>query len=163
MDYPSWWVVKPRNQAKLEARGIHTSRQLLAAATGQSEHGELEITTEQLFHFCNEQLDRMLVKVWKARFEEGVSGTRRVLRMPGCDYGWSEDEWDTFPPECYCPLSLAVFEDPVVASDGHTYERAIFETWMKTKTTSPLTGGPLETKICFPNHTMKAYIARLSC
>lgn len=39
------------------------------------------------------------------------------------------------------PITLEVFTDPVIASDGHTYEWSALKTWMETnkKKTSPLT------------------------
>ena len=50
-------------------------------------------------------------------------------------------------PQWVCPLTLEVFRDPVVAADGHTYERASIESWLAIKGTSPLNGEPL--KHCF--------------
>ena len=41
------------------------------------------------------------------------------------------------PKDLLCPLTLDLFEDPVVAVDGHTYERAAIEKWFQSKTTSP--------------------------
>eukprot|EP01051_Picozoa_sp_SAG22_P010657 SAG22_NODE_970_length_6231_cov_2.345890_2_plen_571_part_00 len=38
-----------------------------------------------------------------------------------------------------CPLSLCAFEDPVVAGDGHTYDRHSIEQWMLRSNKSPLT------------------------
>ena len=43
------------------------------------------------------------------------------------------------PPALRCPITLSTFLDPVIASDGHTYERAGIMEWMKHNTTSPLT------------------------
>ena len=54
-----------------------------------------------------------------------------------------------------CPIAHEVFMDPVVASDGHTYERASIEKWFKTKKTSPLTGQPIWDLKLTPNHTLK--------
>ena len=49
--------------------------------------------------------------------------------------------------------------DPVVAADGHTYERAAMVRWLaKGKTTSPKTGAPLETSMLFPNHAIRRQI-----
>ena len=36
--------------------------------------------------------------------------------------------------------------DPVIASDGQTYERATIEEWLAKSDTSPLTREPLEDK-----------------
>eukprot|EP00008_Paramoeba_atlantica_P000884 CAMPEP_0201503086 /NCGR_PEP_ID=MMETSP0151_2-20130828/84478_1 /ASSEMBLY_ACC=CAM_ASM_000257 /TAXON_ID=200890 /ORGANISM="Paramoeba atlantica, Strain 621/1 / CCAP 1560/9" /LENGTH=229 /DNA_ID=CAMNT_0047896717 /DNA_START=1046 /DNA_END=1735 /DNA_ORIENTATION=+ len=44
-----------------------------------------------------------------------------------------------------CPITMAPFVDPVVASDGHTYERAAILLWFQTgHNSSPMTGEPLE-------------------
>ena len=53
------------------------------------------------------------------------------------------------PPELLCPITLSMMGDPVVANDGHSYERAAIATWLATHDTSPLTGEVLEDKIDF--------------
>lgn len=40
---------------------------------------------------------------------------------------------------CRCPISLAIFLDPVIASDGYTYERQEILKYKKTNSTSPMT------------------------
>lgn len=42
--------------------------------------------------------------------------------------------------EFLCPITLELYRDPVVASDGHTYERSALERWFKTNSKSPRTG-----------------------
>ena len=42
-------------------------------------------------------------------------------------------------------------DDPVVASDGHTYNRQDIENWFKEHHTSPHTNEPFESKALFPN------------
>ena len=44
-----------------------------------------------------------------------------------------------------------LMDDPVVAADGHTYNRFDIENWFKEHDTSPLTSEPLEHKILTPN------------
>ena len=48
--------------------------------------------------------------------------------------------------------------DPVVSSDGHTYERSEIEKWLKKNETSPLTNLKLENKKLIPNLTLKLLI-----
>jgi hypothetical protein len=48
-------------------------------------------------------------------------------------------------------FSFDVMTDPVVASDGFTYEREAIEKWFKTSSNSPRSGAPLQHKILFPN------------
>ena len=50
-----------------------------------------------------------------------------------------EDFGDDVPKEFACPISFVIMNNPVVASDGHTYEREKIEKWMRQKKTSPLT------------------------
>ncbi len=42
-----------------------------------------------------------------------------------------------------CPITLQIFHDPVIAGDGHTYERAAIVRWILEHGTSPLTRQPL--------------------
>ena len=35
-----------------------------------------------------------------------------------------EEENDQIPEELLCPITQELFQDPVVATDGHTYEKA---------------------------------------
>ena len=46
------------------------------------------------------------------------------------------------PPELLCPITLSMMGDPVVANDGHSYERAAIATWLATHDTSPQTREP---------------------
>lgn len=48
--------------------------------------------------------------------------------------------------------------DPVVLSDGHTYERAVIEQWLATNDTSPLTGAQLVHKHVISNWALKNMI-----
>lgn len=42
-------------------------------------------------------------------------------------------------PTAYkCPISYDVMTDPVVGTDGHTYERSLIEEWLRTHGTSPM-------------------------
>ena len=42
--------------------------------------------------------------------------------------------------EFLCPITHELFREPVVAWDGHTYEKAAIEKWLLNKDTSPRTG-----------------------
>ena len=67
----------------------------------------------------------------------------------------TDDDWDDI-----CPLSLDRFVDPVVASDGFTYERTTFHAWLATGSqTSPMTGEALESLLVFPNRLARARVS----
>ncbi len=42
-----------------------------------------------------------------------------------------------------CPITYQIFRDPVIAGDGHTYERTAIVRWIMEHGTSPLTRQPL--------------------
>ena len=66
------------------------------------------------------------------------------------------------PAECLCPISHELMTDPVVCSDGHTYDRKGIETWFRQgKQTSPLTGAVLTSKNLVPNHALRSLIESL--
>ncbi|KAL0477721.1 hypothetical protein AKO1_005234 [Acrasis kona] len=50
-----------------------------------------------------------------------------------------------------CPITLDLMEDPVVTSDGHTYDRSAIESWLKRSITSPSTNINLKSKMIYPN------------
>tara|TARA_B110000046_G_scaffold542_1_gene650 strand:- start:3371 stop:3718 length:348 start_codon:yes stop_codon:yes gene_type:complete len=67
------------------------------------------------------------------------------------------DAWAE-PDELRCPLTLSLFEDPVVASDGNTYERAALKQLFATsqgEVKSPLTRTVLNPKIVVPNNALR--------
>ncbi len=59
----------------------------------------------------------------------------------------SDDENEEAP---ICPITHDVMKEPVVASDGHTYERTAIELWLKNNNTSPMTGLQLSNKQLTP-------------
>lgn len=42
--------------------------------------------------------------------------------------------------EFLCPITYELFREPVVAWDGHTYEKSAIEKWLLNRDTSPRTG-----------------------
>lgn len=61
-----------------------------------------------------------------------------------------------------CPISLEVMRDPVIADDGHSYERESIERWLQCHRTSPLTGRVLLSRHLIPNHRLRAVIDELA-
>lgn len=50
-----------------------------------------------------------------------------------------------------CPLTKKLFKDPVVISDGATFERSAIEAWLKDNNTNPLSNETLPNKGLVPN------------
>lgn len=53
-----------------------------------------------------------------------------------------------------CPITGEPMRDPVVAADGHTYERAAIARWLAESNKSPLTGAVLSHKDLVPNYML---------
>jgi len=57
-----------------------------------------------------------------------------------------------------CPITGFPMVDPVVAADGHTYERSAISRWLKTSNKSPMTGSVLFHKELVPNYGLLSSI-----
>ena len=61
-----------------------------------------------------------------------------------------------------CPITQEIMVDPVMAADGHTYERTAIEGWLgRGRRTSPMTNLPLENTILTPNIASRQTIEML--
>ena len=59
------------------------------------------------------------------------------------------------PAYLVCPISFEQFIDPVVCTDGHTFERNAIEEWLVNHDTSPLTNIVLPSKVLVPNYALR--------
>ncbi len=65
------------------------------------------------------------------------------------------------PPEFKCPITLVAMRDPVVACDGHTYERsALMEAFRKEHSVSPMTRQPISNSFVYPNYALVSLMSR---
>ncbi|KAL0051192.1 hypothetical protein WJX82_003439 [Trebouxia sp. C0006] len=58
-----------------------------------------------------------------------------------------------------CPISKAFFLNPVIAADGHTYEKAAITEWLQEHQSSPVTGETLLHRRLLPNTLIKQAVA----
>jgi hypothetical protein len=65
------------------------------------------------------------------------------------------------PPEEYlCPITLTLMNDPVIGSDGRSYERSAILQWLRTNPHSPITRQPMNASSLKPNYALKSAIER---
>lgn len=64
------------------------------------------------------------------------------------------DDTVALPGMPCCPITGEPMIDPVVAADGHTYERNAIARWLQTSDKSPLTGSLLPHKNLVPNYVL---------
>ena len=60
------------------------------------------------------------------------------------NFGMTQGFLDTLSDACSCPITLELFVEPVLASDGYTYERkALVKHFATNGPTSPMTRAPM--------------------
>ena len=65
---------------------------------------------------------------------------------------------DEVPNEFKCSITMEIMQDPVIAADGHTYERAAITQWLVHHNTSPKTNAVLPNRTLIPIHGLKSRI-----
>ena len=68
---------------------------------------------------------------------------------------------ESFEKLIQCPITYEIMIDPVITSDGHTYERESIQQWLKENNTSPITGLDLLNKKMRPNYALKNIIENI--
>ena len=66
----------------------------------------------------------------------------------------TRDDRKPIPGMPYCPITGQQMIEPVVAADGHTYERYAIARWLETSSRSPLTGEILAHNKLVPNYLL---------
>jgi len=69
-----------------------------------------------------------------------------------------EENIEDYPEEYICPITQDIMIDPVIAEDGHTYERKNITDWVTTHGTSPITRQVMSKDIIIPNRNLKSQI-----
>ncbi len=65
------------------------------------------------------------------------------------------------PEEYLCPIGMEIMKDPVIGSDGQTYEREAITEWLTTRMPrSPMTRVPMAVDNLQPNYALRAAIER---
>jgi hypothetical protein len=73
-----------------------------------------------------------------------------------------EDEDEALPFMPPCPITGFPMLEPVVAADGHTYEKSAIARWLKTSDKSPMTGQALVHKELVPNYGLMSSVQELA-
>eukprot|EP00270_Netrium_digitus_P021960 TRINITY_DN9660_c0_g2_i4.p1 TRINITY_DN9660_c0_g2~~TRINITY_DN9660_c0_g2_i4.p1 ORF type:complete len:545 (+),score=192.71 TRINITY_DN9660_c0_g2_i4:210-1637(+) len=62
------------------------------------------------------------------------------------------------PSSLFCPITQEIMVNPVLASDGHTYEQVAIQQWLEKSDRSPMTNMKLPSKDLVPNHAVRSMI-----
>ena len=66
---------------------------------------------------------------------------------------------DDVPKQYKCPISMSLMKEPVLARDGHSYDREPLTQWLSKKQSSPVTGLPLHDLTLVPNLSLRSMIS----
>jgi hypothetical protein len=102
-------------------------------------------------------------KIFLAFTLEDLVAQERESDGSNSEEGYNEDmdededdfEEDVCPEQLICPITGCPMVDPVVAADGHTYDREAILHWFSNSDISPLTGMHMPTTQVFPNFTLR--------
>ena len=100
--------------------------------------------------------DKMISKNRKRTSTNPVITKAKKMKIEKID-----DNGDTAIPDEYkCPISLCLMKEPVICSDGHTYDKESVVAMFATKQTvvSPKTRSILDKNIVIPNHNLRRMI-----
>lgn len=78
-------------------------------------------------------------------------------KPPGLDIPENFDRNDT-PIEYICPISKSIMRDPVISSDGYTYERSCIERHLSIRGSSPATNNEILFPYLIPNWNLRTLI-----
>lgn len=124
---------------------------------------ENHIDGMELLHLSHDSLLTML-KISALGNRNKILRAVQALRNPLWQH-LSNNEEDNLamPEELYCPITHELMRDPVVASDGYSYEAEAISKWLSSgKDTSPMTNEVFKDKNLVTNRTLKVLIKRYS-
>ncbi len=64
----------------------------------------------------------------------------------------------TVPESFRCPINMTIMRNPVICSDGHSYEKRAIQEWFRKSNKSPQTNLVLDNQILIPNHSLRKSI-----
>ena len=161
-----------RQLRALRDTGILTVEDLIRSAYGGDSGGDVvTVGLDKIFDVCNKRLSHITLRCEDLKTDPCVSihgrrpdtmvTYRRSVHPPSSTT--QDDDDDLIPPEWYCPLTHEIFVNPVVLSDGYTYEEGAIRQWIQRNNTSPMTGETLPSQpFLVPNRSMRDWITRLS-
>jgi hypothetical protein len=144
-DFPQLGVEKLGAKARLEAK---------IEAVKKQHPGEHEGAGAA----CDDLIGRLSVEVQRRVLEEVLEVNRDLAAQIAAARERSAARAP--PPNMFiCPITTVVMHDPVMAMDGHTYERDAISAWFQRNDTSPMTRAVI-TPTLVPCFSLRAEIVK---
>lgn len=109
-------------------------------------------------NFDDAQFEMRMEQVEELRKQKRVATMSKYLLHPPSQTHRAKNAAATsqIPTSLVCPITTLPFEDPVVACDGHTYERNAIITWLASNNKSPMTGKRMQSLALYSNMALRA-------
>jgi len=147
-------------EVRLRLEGLSVFPSLVALVAKQPPQDRMQVAdlalrelATQCFHFAHRSL---AVAVAQHHQSLRTWVHARASAAPG-----AQDEVDdalAAPSAFICPITQVIMVDPVIAADGHTYERDAIHNWLSSQSRSPLNGTQLQSLTLTPNHNLRSQI-----
>ena len=108
--------------------------------------------TEVIAHVTSRA--RYLLTECKDVAKKAKKAQQEKEKIQSTDQQYMDDTSEDF----ICPITQEIMDDPVIAVDGHTYDRIAIEEWFTHKRVSPKTNVQLDSIALLPNHLIKRQI-----
>ena len=140
----------------LESRGVVQERERRRIRITQMEE-QMEEQLRQMRQMKEEQLRQMRQMNERGSSNPKYQAAERGRKLYNSNKIPNEMP-NEMPNDFKCPISQKIMKNPVIAADGHTYERVSIETWLTSNDTSPKTGDVLPHLAVIPNDGLKSII-----
>ena len=110
-----------------------------------------EINTEQIHDPMDEEIHDTIEEVVNSDREEAQRAIEAARTLTSLNTEETDENTLELPDEFKCPIGLDLMQDPVIAADGHSYEREKINQWFINSQRSPVTGTYLRDLNVFPN------------
>ncbi len=114
-------------------KGITYDGKLLGGWIDKNHDDPIDATTLYRFQLCPNRL---------------FSSIKHIIKAINCSRAWHDHE-DNLYSLLICPLSGEPFKEPVLASDGYTYEKAYISAYLRKYINTPM--GSKQTGPFYPN------------
>lgn len=125
-------------------------RDYLLAEMAACQDASLQSSNQNVLQTVQQMVDLETAEVRKVLARLHCDALPAALEVPVLDHA--------VPRGFLCPITLELMADPVMAADGHSYERKAITAWLRAHDTSPTTNLPLPHKLLVDNHALRSAI-----
>ena len=113
--------------------------------------------TDEMINDVKDNCENAFIRTFIGNTQKNITNIEEVKEIQHQKTHNHVDD-DDINTDFKCPITMDIMKDPVICSDGHSYERESITKWLLTHNTSPKTNVVLENTNLTPNHSLRALI-----